>query len=247
MTNKNKDKTVWIYGVHSVAAVLKSRPDEVSAMMIAEGVRGSRDQHIAQAENSGIKIRRVPPADLTECCGSDAHQGIAVLTMLPEYVFLEDVLAKEPSVLVALDGITDPQNLGAIARSAEALGAGALVIPRDRSAGITPAAHKVSEGALEWLPVCRETNLARSLEASKNKGYWVYAADQDAETDLGKTDWENKTVIVIGSEGKGIRPGVLKRADFRLSIRTPGKTESLNAAHAAAIMIWHALSKTGTG
>ncbi len=243
MTRKDKEKAVWVYGVHSVEAVLRCRPAEVLEMMAAEGRAPRREELVALAENNGIKVRRAEADDLTEVCRSEVHQGIAVRTTLPRYAELEDVIAKEASLLVALDGITDPQNLGAIARTAEALGAGALIMPRDRSAGLTPAVHKVSEGAVEWLPLCQVTNLSRSLEAAKDKGYWVYAADQQAGTSLENATWEKKAVLIIGSEGKGIRQGVMKRADFRLSIGLPGKTESLNAAQAAAIFIYNVMSK----
>ncbi len=242
MAGKDKDKAVWIYGVHSVKAVFERRPAEVSRLMIAEGQASHRKDVVSLAEKAGVKVKRAPPQELDDVCRSGSHQGIAVRASLPESAFLEDVLDAGPAVLVALDGITDPQNLGAIIRSAEALGASAVVLPRDRSASITPAVHKVSEGAVEWLPICRVTNLSRALEAGKQKGYWVFAADPSGETSLENAQWSDKSVVVIGSEGRGIRAGVLKKADFRIFIKLAGKTASLNAAQAAAIFIHSAMS-----
>ena len=145
--------------------------------------------------------------------------------------------ARPPFVLLALDGITDPQNLGAIVRSAEALGASGVIVPADRSAAITAAAHKASAGAMEWLPVCRVTNLSRTLRELKQMGYWIYAADPGADSDLYDVDFYDKTCIVIGSEGKGVRPGVKKQVDFALKIFQKGQTKSLNASVASAIIL----------
>ena len=242
MAKKEKDKAVWIYGAHSVKAVLERRPAEVSRLLVAEGQAGPRKGLASLAEKKGVKVKWAYPRELDDVCRSNAHQGVAVRAALPEPSFIEDVLDDGPAVLVALDGITDHQNLGAIVRSAEALGAGAVVLTRDRSASITPVVHKVSEGAVEWLPICLVTNLSRALEASQQKGYWVYAADPSGETSIEKAKWSEKSVVVIGSEGKGIREGVLKKADFRIFIKLAGKTASLNAAQAAAIFIHAAMS-----
>jgi 23S rRNA (guanosine2251-2'-O)-methyltransferase len=233
-------KPIWIYGVQSARALLAARPEAVEELVVAAGARGAREELWRRAAEVGVRRREARPRELDALCGVDSHQGVAVRAPLPPYVELEKLGARAPHLLLALDGITDPQNLGAIVRSAEALGASGALWPADRSAGLSPAAHKASAGALEWLPVARVVNLARALRELKDAGFWIYGADPAGDRSSREIEFAPKRVLVIGSEGKGIRPVVEREVDFRVRIELAGRTESLNASVAGAIMLFQA-------
>lgn len=234
---KEEKKEFWIYGAHSVRAVLEKRPAAVRELLIAEEGGGRCAEAEETARRLGLPVRRVSPRELSAVCGSTAHQGLAVRAPLPPYAGLAEVLARPPFVVIALDGITDPQNLGAMIRTAEALGSSGIVLPRDRSARLSAAVHKTSAGAMEFLPVCQVVNLSRALREMKKHGYWIFAADPRGEIALPAAEFSLKSVILIGAEGRGLRPGILKEADFRVRIQLAGHTESLNAGAACAILI----------
>lgn len=229
-------KKVWIYGLHSARAVLLRRPREVREVWVMEEGRGPRSELLELASRLKVQVKRVSGRELNEVSGSDAHQGVAVSAPLPEYVELSAIMERPPHLILALDGITDPHNLGAMIRTAEALGASGVVIPKDRAAGLSTVAHKTSAGAVEWLPVCQVVNLSRGLREMKAAGYWIYGADAEGEVELRKADFGGKAVLVIGAEGKGLRQGTQKELDFRVRIPLSGKTRSLNAGVACAII-----------
>lgn len=231
-----KGSEVWLYGIHSVAAALEARPGEARELMAASA-RRLNDELAQRVRSLRLPLKTVPEHELARVCGSGSHQGVAVRTPLPGYVAFDRLIERRPSLLVVLDGITDPQNLGAIARTAEALGAGGMILAKDRAAGLSPAAHKVSAGALEWLPVCQAVNLARTLRDLKQAGYWLYGADPGGSMSLAESDFSGLSALVVGSEGKGIRPGVKKELDLLIRIEQKGKTPSLNAAQASAIIM----------
>jgi 23S rRNA (guanosine2251-2'-O)-methyltransferase len=161
------------------------------------------------------------------------------------YREVEEILAaaaasKRPPLVVLLDGVEDPHNLGAIVRSAHALGAHGVVVPRDRAAGVTPSAAKASAGAVEHVPVARVTNLVRTLEELKEAGIWAVALVPDGDQDLAQVDMKGPTALVIGGEGQGIRPLVRKCCDHVARIPMVGRVGSLNASAAAAITLYEA-------
>jgi 23S rRNA (guanosine2251-2'-O)-methyltransferase len=257
----------FIYGVQSVRAVLEKRPGEVREVVAA--VKGGIATEVARtdrvateaaptnmaptklyeakmelvekARGLGIKVREVTGREIIEIAGTDSSQGIAARAVMPEYAEMREVMEREAGVVAVLDGITDPHNLGAVIRSAEALGASGVVIGKDRSAGLSAVAHKASAGAVEWIPVVQVVNISRALEELKEAGYWVYGADPDGDNDLQHVDFAGKCAIVIGSEGRGIREGVKKHLDFRVKIFQTGRTKSLNASVASAIILYTAL------
>jgi 23S rRNA (guanosine2251-2'-O)-methyltransferase len=164
------------------------------------------------------------------------HQGI-VLEMR-EFKYAElDVLLDKPGLVVVLDGLQDPQNVGAIIRSAHALGAIGVVMGKDRAAAITGAVVKASAGATEHTPIVRVVNLSRALEELKEKGYWTVAADPEG-TPLHETKLDGPLAVVIGAEGEGVRPGVLSHCDFRVRIPMSGQVASLNASVSAGIVLY---------
>ena len=166
------------------------------------------------------------------------HQGVGAELAEFQYAELEDLLAAPgPAFLLVLDGVTDPQNLGALVRSAHALGAGGVVLPKDRAAGVTPAVFKAAAGALEHCPVARVTNLARAVEQMKEAGVWTVALAADGDKDLESLDLSGPIALVLGSEGSGVRPLVRKTCDHVARIGMAGNVGSLNVSAAGAIAL----------
>ncbi len=231
----------YIYGYQPVREVLRHRPEQVEQIMLSREQSHSREI-IALAQKGRIQISFLPRPELERLAGTREHQGALALAPLPESISLEDLLektqARPDSLLVFLDQIEDPQNLGAIIRTAECAGADGVIIPERRSAGVTPSVLKACSGALEYIPLAIVTNLAAGLEKVKQAGYWIYAAEAEAEKTLWETEFSPKSALVIGSEGKGIRPLVAKSSDFPIRIPQSGKIESLNASASAAVLIF---------
>lgn len=173
-------------------------------------------------------------------CGSDAHQGVCAEVAAFRYAAAEDLLGRVDPLIVALDQVQDPQNLGAIARTAECAGVAGLVLPERRAAEVTPAVCKASAGAVEHLPVARTRNLADFLGEAKRAGFWCYGAEQGADSDYRTLDLSGPVVLVLGSEGHGLRPRVAAACDVRVSIPLRGRIESLSVSAAAAILIFAA-------
>jgi 23S rRNA (guanosine2251-2'-O)-methyltransferase len=180
------------------------------------------------------------PDELERLCGSDAHQGVCADVASFRYASPEALLALPEPLIVALDQVQDPQNLGAIARSAECAGASGLVLPERRSAEVTPAVCKASAGAVEHLPIAKIRNLADFLADAKRAGLWCYGADQAAPAGYEGVDFGGPLVLVLGSEGKGLRPRVAGACDVLVSIPLRGRIESLSVSAAAAILIFAA-------
>lgn len=176
-------------------------------------------------------------------CGSDAHQGVCALAEPYRYASHTELLADSEPLIVALDEVTDPQNLGAVCRTAECVGATGLVLPERRSAEVTAAAAKASAGAVEHLPIARVRNLADFLAEAKQAGCWVYGTAAGAATDYTEPDFAGGVVLVLGAEGKGLRPRVAAQCDFWLSIPLRGAVESLNVSATAAVLLYRILQK----
>ena len=218
-------------------------------MSDTEVVYGKRA--VAEAERGRWRVRRVwraPETDaleLTRLAGSPDHQGIVAEVDPYPYADAGAMLAKPDALIVVLDRIQDPQNLGAMARSAEAAGATGLVIPSRRSASVTAAAAKASAGAVEHLPIARVPNLAEYLSRAKEEGAWVYGAEANAESPYTQADLTGKVVLVLGSEGTGLRRLVADRCDLVVSIPVRGRVASLNVAAAAAVVLFEAVRQRG--
>jgi 23S rRNA (guanosine2251-2'-O)-methyltransferase len=181
------------------------------------------------------------PEELERICGSDAHQGICAEVEAYRYADADQLLsAGADPFIIALDQVQDPQNLGAIARSAECAGATGLVLPERRSVEVTPAVCKASAGAVEHLRIARTRNLADFLSAAKRAGLWCYGADQGGRSDYLSTDLSGAVVLVLGSEGRGLRPRVAKSCDAIVTIPLHGRIESLSVSAAAAVLIFAA-------
>ncbi len=228
-------------GWHPAAAFLEARPDDVDGVL---ATRENRDQAEHLAAAAGIRVEVSDAKSLGALSGGATHQGVAAIGRPPRMWDLDELLATKPEILVVLDGLTDPRNIGAIMRSAEATGAGGVVVAKDRAPGLTPALVKAAAGAVEWLPIARVTNLARSLGQLHSAGLWVVGLDGDATTDLGEPGAVPAlpAALVLGAEGAGVRPLIQKGCDRMVRIPMGGRTESLNVSVAAGIGLWE-LSK----
>ena len=234
----------FLYGVNPVLEALKVHPNEVVRVLLERGKEGRRSQgadRVAHAAaQAGVRVEDVRQGDLTHRSRSGVHQGVGAELADFRYAELDDLLAgfRGPALLLVLDGVTDPQNLGALVRSAYALGAHGVVLPKDRAAGVTPAAFKAAAGALEHCPVARVTNLSRALERIKEQGIWTVALAAEADRELSAFDLTLPTALVLGSEGAGVRPLVRKTCDHLARIPMAGQVGSLNVAAAGAVALY---------
>ncbi len=226
---------------------LRAGGEGVSELWLAEGAtRGAAFADLERlARAAGAKVREAPRQKLERLAGTDRHQGVVAVVADFRYAELDDLLAAaaasgRPPLLVVLDGVEDPHNLGAIIRSAHALGAHGVVIPKDRAVGVTPAAAKASAGAVERCPVARVTNVAKTLEALKEAGVWSVALAADGDQPLAQVDLRGPTALVLGSEGEGLRPLVRKTCDLSASIPMSGEIDSLSVSASAAVALYEA-------
>jgi 23S rRNA (guanosine2251-2'-O)-methyltransferase len=232
-----------IYGINPVLETLRNKGSDIRKVILAEGRRGGDAAKILElAAARGVSVDTLRREELDRRAGTAAHQGVLCLCGEFAYASLENLVAnRHPafpgSLVLLLDGIEDPQNLGSLIRSAHCFGANGVVIPRDRAAGITPAVIKASAGAAGHIPVARVVNLTQAIDILKEKGFWVYGADAGADTELGSARFEGDIGLVMGSEGKGIRPLVRKHCDILVSIPLFGKVDSLNVSVAAGILL----------
>lgn len=210
-------------------------------------------QPVAEAERGRRRVHRVWRApetaaeELERLCGSPDHQGVVAEVDPYPYADSAQLLRVENALIVALDQVQDPRNLGAVCRSAEAAGAAGLVLPERRSAEVTAVACKASAGAVEHLPVARVRNLADWLAAAKEAGFWIWGADAEAEQRPWAADLAGPTVLVLGGEGKGIRPRVAGACDGLLSFPQRGRVASLNVSAAATALLFEALRQRDLG
>jgi 23S rRNA (guanosine2251-2'-O)-methyltransferase len=221
-----------------VLEALKAHPTDIVRILV-EHRRSQGAERVARAAaDAGVRVEEVPHGELARRARSGVHQGVGAELSGFRYAELEDLLGKPQAFLLVLDGVTDPQNLGALVRSAHALGAHGVVLPKDRAAGITPATFKAAAGALEHCPVARVTNLVRTLEQLKAAGIWTVALAADGDKELGQIDLTTPIALVLGSEGAGVRPLVRKTCDHVASIPMAGKVGSLNVSAAGAVALY---------
>jgi 23S rRNA (guanosine2251-2'-O)-methyltransferase len=223
-------------GIHPVAEALRAR-HALDRVLVAQGAGGPRLQEIIDlARKASVPIRFEPRSALDRVAGTPAHQGVVALGAAQKYADIEEIAGQD--LLVVLDGVEDPHNLGAIIRTAHAAGAGSVIIPERRAAGITDVVAKAAAGALEHLPVTRVTNVNRTLEDLKKRGYWIYGLDERGTEDYDKLDYSAPTVLVLGGEGKGLHEQVRKHCDVLVRIPMAGKISSLNVSVAAGIVLF---------
>lgn len=218
---------------------------------VREALRGPREvlelwasERALKAEpwlrDAGVRPQTRPERELTEAAGTRDHQGVLAWAEPYRYGDAHEIAAGAEPLLVCLDQVTDPHNLGAVCRTAEAAGASGVVVPAHNAARVTPAVARASAGAIEHLPVAVVTNMARYLEEVKSPTLWAWAAAGDAEVQLWDADLSGGVALVLGAEGKGLRPLVRRTCDGAVAIPLAGRTESLNVSVAAAVLLFEA-------
>ena len=235
-----------IYGMHAVRVLLERHPQRVLEVRLAEQRDDPRARAIEElARRQQRPVQRVAMHSLRQQLGDVAHQGIAAeISPLPpwnEDELLAALQAVRAPLLLALDGVQDPHNLGACLRTADACGALAVIVPRDRAAQLTPTVRKVAAGAAETTPVTAVTNLARTLRVLKQAGLWIVGADAAAERAAREVDLRGPVVLVLGAEGTGLRQLTRQNCDFLVRLPQRGAVESLNVSVAAAMLLYEVL------
>jgi 23S rRNA (guanosine2251-2'-O)-methyltransferase len=232
----------YIYGINSVAEALKARGRAFEWVGVAKERHDLRLQRIIEeSRKQGVPVRFVPRPELDRMAGHNAHQGVVAVTSAKQYNDLDDVVEAKRSrysLVVVLDGVEDPHNLGAILRTADAAGANGVVIPERRAAGVTGTVTKASAGASEHLPIAKVTNIARTLEDLKSRNLWIVGLDERGPQSYESLDYQMDCAVVLGAEGKGLHDLVAKKCDFLVSIPMLGKVPSLNVSVAAGVVLY---------
>ncbi len=229
-----------IYGSRPVLEVLQSGRRKVFEIFDATG-----DEEIAKAAAiRGVNPKRVSRQQVDELARGGVHQGVVARVEPYPYSGLGEMLAAPQPLILVLDGVTDPRNLGAVLRAADGAGAGGIVIPKDRAAGVTAAAVKASSGASEHMRVARETNLRRAIAQMKEAGLWVYAAEAGG-TPYSELDLTGPVGLVFGSEGRGVRRLVREACDGEVSVPMLGSVGSLNISVASAVLLYEVRRQRG--
>lgn len=233
-----------VYGRNPVRELLISAPERVSKLVVASGARGvSLEEVLNIAFKNRINVEYCRKHDLDRLSHGGSHQGVVAFVKGFKQFSLHDVIGENHPelngrVVLILDGVTDPQNLGAIIRTAHCFGVNGVVIPKHRSASVTPAVTKVSAGTAHYTPVITVTNLATAIDFLKEKSFWVYGAEADASQTIDKLRFEGNVALVVGGEEKGIRPLIREKCDFLFAIPMVGKINSLNVSVATGIALY---------
>jgi 23S rRNA (guanosine2251-2'-O)-methyltransferase len=225
-------------GIHPVMEALRAGRS-LERVLVAQGAGGPRVQAVIDlARQADVPVRFEQRSALDRLAGTAAHQGIVALGAAKKYAELDSVAGARAELVVVLDGVEDPHNLGAIIRTAHAAGAACVVIPERRAASITDVVAKAAAGALEHLPVVRVTNINRALEDLKERGYWIYGLDERGVEDYDRVKYSQPAALVLGGEGKGLHEQVRRHCDVLVRIPMAGKIASLNVSVAAGIALF---------
>ena len=234
----------YVYGLHAVRALIEARPELIQNLYVQANRHDERvNQIVAMAERRNLTLRPQSRLELTQLAQHAEHQGVvAECQEAPHYLEsdLPKLLAQltKPGLILVLDGVQDPHNLGACLRSADAFGVALVIIPKNNSVAITPVVQKVACGAAETVPLVQVTNLARSLELLKEHEYWLVGAAAEATHTITKMDFKVNTVLVMGGEGSGLRRLTKEHCDFLASIPMQGSVSSLNVSVATAVCLY---------
>ena len=240
-----------IHGMHAVAALLKRSPERVESLAVLRGRRDRRlEELLATARAQGIGVRELPREELDRLAPG-VHQGVVAevraAAALTEAFLFDELLPAlaDPALLLVLDGVTDPHNLGACLRSADAFGAQAVIVPRDNSAPLNATARKVASGAADVVPLVSVTNLARTLRALQEAGVWIVGAAGEAERGIAAVDLRGAVALVMGAEGGGMRRLTREHCDHLASIPMCGEVSSLNVSVATGVFLYEARRQRG--
>lgn len=241
----------WISGINAVTGLLEQQPEHVLELLQETGARGERlDSVLALARSLRIAIQPIDRKRLDQKIGHDRHQGVAAKVRLVARFSESDLprmieAAGDQTLILILDGVTDPHNLGACLRSAAAANCTAVMVPKDRAAGLNDTVLRASAGTALSVPLVQVTNLARALEAIKQLGVWTYGAAMEGSNSLYRTDLRGKLALVLGAEGAGLRRLTRETCDGLVHIPMPGAIESLNVSVACGVMLFEALRQRG--
>jgi 23S rRNA (guanosine2251-2'-O)-methyltransferase len=239
-----------VFGFHAVLSRLRADPASVVEIFLDQTRKDARAKDlVAVAERAGVRLMLVPTKRLDGFYGGGRHQGVVARVLMKDLqTSLDEVLnTVEKPLLLVLDGVTDPHNLGACLRVANAAGAHAVIAPKDRAAGITPAVSKVASGAAEATPYLMVTNLARTLAELKERNIWVVGADEKADQHLHKANLPDSIAWVLGAEGEGMRRLTRESCDLLVKIPMQGGVESLNVSVAAGVCLFESLRRRTAG
>lgn len=238
-----------LFGFHAVGVRLKVAPESIVEVYFESSRRDARmRQFIERAKEAGVRLIEADGLRLSKLAGSHGHQGVAALVQpMPQAHSLDDLLdgLHEPPLLLVLDGVTDPHNLGACLRVADGAGAHAVIAPKDHAAGLNATVAKVASGAAETVPYFMVTNLARTLGELKERNIWVIGTSGDADKTIYQVDLKGPTALVLGAEGPGMRQLTRKTCDELVSIPMKGAVESLNVSVASGVCLYEALRQRG--
>ena len=246
----NDSQPELLYGLHAIREALRAGARPLQRLLVQRTDR-QYAEIVQQAKAKRVPVHIEPPAAFDRLVPGGQHQGVIAFVAAKSYSSTEQILELarlrgEPPFLVILDGVEDPHNLGAVVRTAEAAGVHGVFIPERRAAGLTSVVAKVSAGALDHMLVARVVNLSRLIEDLKEAGVWVYGVEPTAHAWYTGIDMTGPIALVLGGEGEGIRPGVLKECDGRISIPMKGKVESLNVSAAVAVTLFEAVRQRST-
>ncbi len=236
-----------IIGLHAVEAVLRNAPEQLERIYFKKSRQDKRlGKIIALAEGENIPTERLDDKMLSQKAGSGRHQGVLALYRLATALSEKDLFSRldeldEPPFLLVLDGVTDPHNLGACLRTADAAGIHAIIAPKDKAASLTPSVRKVASGAADSVPFIQVTNLSRTLDKLKVEGLWLVGTSDSAEKMLYEQDLTGPIAFVMGAEGKGLRRLTQERCDYLVSLPMLGRVESLNISVATGVCLYEAL------
>jgi len=242
-----------IYGINPLLEIFHSHPAMLEKIVVVEGrERGAVQKILKLAAENGVPVESTGRDRVEKLAPRRVHQGVVGFCREHAYATVDDVLENRHkgsrySLVILLDSVTDPQNLGSIIRTAYCCGANGVIIPENRSASVTASVAKASAGAVYCLPTAMVVNMARTIEYLKEKGFWIYGAAAESEVSIDAPDYEGDIGLVLGSEGKGIRPLIRRKCDFLISIPMRGQVASLNVSVAAGIIIHEIFRKRGDG
>jgi 23S rRNA (guanosine2251-2'-O)-methyltransferase len=240
-----------IYGINPLLEVLISQPERLQKVVVLDGRKGQGVRKILQlAAEHAIPVEFSGRERVEKLAPRQVHQGVAAICRAHAYATMDEVVAHRHeksryNLVVLLDNITDPQNLGSIIRTAHCFGANGVIIPENRAASVTAVVLKASAGAVQYLPTARVVNLVQAIEYLKEKGFWIYGADAGSEMGIQMPDYKGNIALVMGSEGRGIRPLIRKKCDFLISIPMRGQVASLNVSVAAGVILFEILRRWG--
>ena len=244
-----RDEQNVVYGVNAVLEALRAGKRQVEAVVILQSARPDRLKSVLElAREKGVPVQRVPRLDLDRTLGEARHQGVMARIAAARYANADELLdslasrvgTADPPLVLGLDGIEDPRNMGSILRTAECTGVHGVFIAERRAVGLTGVVAKVAAGALEYVPVARVTNLVRLIEQLKERNIWVVGAAGDAKQSYTEWDWTLPAAVFLGSEGHGLHRLVREHCDTLVRIPVAGKLDSLNVSVAAGVLLYEA-------